>query len=84
MSRERAIKNCVACYELAKQIISSSPTDQMDLKRDPSLITLFNNALRAAEGMGAAGSKGLSACMDCNFTEPRIANELRKSMANKS
>lgn len=80
MSRERAIKNCVNCYELAKMIMLVKANEEIELKGNLSLITLYNNAMKATEGIpGEAGRRALQACEECNFTEPRIANELRKA-----
>ena len=79
MSREIAIKNCVNCYELAKMIMLMKPNEELELKGSLSLITLYNNAMKAAGKVpGPAGKRAVQACVDCNFTSPKIANELRK------
>lgn len=81
MSREIAIKNCTNCYELAKMIILMKPNEELELKGNPSLITLYNNAMNAAGKLpGQDGKEALKACMDCNFTAPKISNILRKSL----
>ena len=78
MSREKGIKSCVNCYELSRRIIAMDPNDEMNLKGSISLITLYNNALDAAAKAGPKGKLAAKLCVDCNFTEPKIANFLRK------
>jgi hypothetical protein len=81
LSRERAIKNCVSCFELSRSIILTQPDEDMKLKGSLELITLYNNAMKAAEAVkGPAGKDALKACTTCNFTEPKIANMLRKAV----
>lgn len=77
---ERAIKNCVNCYELAKMIVLMKPNEELELKGSIALISLYNNAINAAEKVpGKSGKAAIHACVDCNFTAPKIANELRKA-----
>jgi hypothetical protein len=78
LSKERAIKNCVNCYELAKMIILMKPNEELELKGNQSLITLYNNAIDAADKVPGLGQKASEGCVNCNFTSPKIANELRK------
>jgi hypothetical protein len=79
LSREIAIKNCVNCYELAKMIVLMKPDEELELKGSAALITLYNNAMNAAcKVPGPLGKRAVQACVDCNFTEPKIANEFRK------
>jgi hypothetical protein len=74
-----AIKNCVNCYELAKMIILMNPNEELELKGNLALITLYNNAMKEAEKVpGKEGKHAVQSCVDCNFTAPKIANELRK------
>ena len=81
MSKERAIKNCVSCFELSRSIILTQPDEDMKLKGSSELIMLYNNAMKAAEAVkGPVGKKALEACTDCNFTEPKIANVLRRAV----
>jgi hypothetical protein len=81
LSREIAIKNCANCYELAKMIILMKPNEELELKGSTALITLYNNAMNAAGKLpGQEGKQAVRLCMDCNFTEPKISNELRKSL----
>jgi hypothetical protein len=80
LSRERAIKNCVNCYELAKMIMLMKPNEELELKGSVALISLYNNAMKAAEKVpGKPGKAAVQLCVDCNFTAPKIANELRKT-----
>jgi hypothetical protein len=79
MSQEIAIKNCVNCYELAKLIIQIQPNEEIELRQNLNLITLYNNALRAAKEVpGPVAKKAQKSCVNCNFTSPKIANEFRK------
>ena len=68
------------CYELAKLIMLMKPNEELELKESLSLITLYNNAMNAAEKVAdPVGKKAAHVCVVCNFTAPKIANELRKA-----
>jgi hypothetical protein len=78
MSVERAIKNCVNCYEYAHHMLSGS-AEEKDIKGNPVLIQLYNNAMKAVEESDLKNKKDiLSKCVLCNMSMPQIANELRK------
>jgi hypothetical protein len=79
MSTERAIKNCVNCYEYAHHMLSGS-AEEKDIKGSPVLIQLYNNAMRAVEESNVRNKKEiLNKCVNCNMNVPQIANELRKT-----
>ncbi len=78
MSIERAIKNCVNCYEYANHLLSGS-AEEKDIKGNPVLIQLYNNAMKAVEDSDVKNKKDiLNKCVNCNMSIPYIANELRK------
>jgi hypothetical protein len=79
MSTERAIKNCVNCYEYANHMLSGS-AEEKDIRGNPVLIQLYNNAMKAVEDSGIRNKKEvLNKCVLCNMSMPQIANELRKT-----
>ncbi len=78
MSTERAIKNCVNCYEYANHMLSGS-AEEKDIRGNPVLIQLYNNAMKAVEESDLKNkNEVLSKCVLCNMDMPQIANELRK------
>jgi hypothetical protein len=78
MSIERAIKNCVNCYQYSKFLLTGVG-DEKEMKGSPVLIQLYNNAMRAVEESGITGKKAiLQKCVNCNMDSPALANELRK------
>jgi hypothetical protein len=83
MSVERAIKNCVNCYQFA-EILLTGAGEESDIKGSPVIIQLYNNAMAAVEESGVKNKEAiLRKCVDCNMKTPNIANELRKLQSGK-
>lgn len=84
MSIERAIKNCVNCYEYAHHLLTGAGEEE-DLKGSPILIQLYNNAMRAVEDSEVKNKQAiLNKCVNCSMNKPHIADELRKILAGKA
>jgi len=78
MSIERAIKNCVNCYQYSEHLLTGVG-EEKDIKGSPVLIQLYNNAMKAVEDSGIPGKKAiLQKCVSCSMNSPALANHLRK------
>lgn len=74
-SLERAYKNCKRCYELAK------PSDFKSNYENDKVYSAMNEAMRAVEASFIDRTQSyfqcLEACLNCDFSEPGIANVLK-------